>query len=88
MLNYVKATIASADASTAITPNRAVYISNTLNARYDPYWNAVTGLIGDPWKDCVLYGYAFRGHWIWINTYDRGGNFYVVWKETNCHTHF
>ena len=86
MLAFVKDTIETAHESTALTPTKAVYISRTLNGEYDPYWNTVSGVITDSTKDCVLFGYAFRGHWIWINNYKGSSRFYVVWKDYNCFT--
>lgn len=36
--------------------------------------------------DTILYGYAFRNHWMWFNNYRliADGIDFVVWKDYNC----
>lgn len=48
----------------------------------------VTSLVG---YDVVVYGYAFRGHWMWINNVFINSNTmkdnrfaYLIWKDYNC----
>ena len=43
----------------------------------------------DPTWDTVLYGYAFRQHWMWYNGYTVAGSSgkyysFVIWKDYNC----
>ena len=44
-------------------------LSNSLNTKWAPAWNVVIVKIGnaDNYNDVVLYGYAFRNHWMWYN---------------------
>ena len=38
-----------------------------------------------PWDySGLMYGYAFRGHWFWINDYGPNHITYIVWKDYNC----
>lgn len=64
-------------------------ISTRLNTIWEPAWNVVLVLntIGN---DAVLYGYAFKNHWLWINGVAIPGEdvsvlSYVIWKDYNCH---
>jgi hypothetical protein len=37
--------------------------------------------------DSVLYGYAFRDHWMWYNGFLMDDGHYVsfvIWKDYNC----
>jgi hypothetical protein len=39
--------------------------------------------------DSVLYGYAFRDHWMWYNGFLMDDGYYVsfiIWKDYNCIT--
>lgn len=48
-------------------------LSNTLNAKWDPAWNIVTmsiSITNLEYNDVILYGYAFRQHWLWYNGYE------------------
>lgn len=58
--------------------------SDDLNSLYDPFWNVVASYYNGMNFDGVLYGYAFRGHWFWIN--GLGYNHYsiIIWKDYNC----
>jgi hypothetical protein len=65
----------------------AQYISDSLNAAYDPAWNVfVFELVGDPTLDAVVVGYAFRDHWMWFNGYSYLGRTFsfIIWKDYNC----
>ena len=31
----------------------------------------------------MLYGYAYRGRWMWVNNY-RDDRFFAIWKDYNC----
>lgn len=35
-------------------------------------------------SDTVVYGYAFTGHWMWLNNYGDDHLSYVIWKDYNC----
>ena len=34
--------------------------------------------------DGLVYGYAFRGQWLWHNNYGPKGYTYIIWKDYNC----
>lgn len=62
-------------------------ISDYLNGLWAPAWNVVISKTTLP-HDTVLYGYAFRNHWMWINgitipTTTRTLA-YIIWKDYNC----
>lgn len=64
-------------------------VSNYLNDLWDPAWNVVVVYVNTPGSngDSVLYGYAFRQHWLWLNGYKTNDDHYVsfiVWKDYNC----
>ena len=45
----------------------------------------ITGKLESPDRaDAVLYGYAYKGHWFWINDYGVDRRFFSVWKDYNC----
>lgn len=60
-------------------------ISDTLNAKWDPAWNViiVQASMGVGRMKTVLYGYAFRGHWLWFNDYTNTATV-IIWKDYNC----
>ena len=62
-------------------------ISTHLNSLWAPAWNVVIVSAGAAY-DSVVYGYAFRDHWMWINGVTRPGSFnklaYIIWKDYNC----
>lgn len=76
--------IADGDLSSA---NRAKNISDTLNDAWHPAWNVFYFSPDYYSEDSIVYGYAFNGHWFWVNNYKKSqiGNF-VIWKDYNCHT--
>jgi hypothetical protein len=39
--------------------------------------------------DNVVYGYAFRDHWLWVNGLNNEGVYYgiILWKDYNCNTY-
>lgn len=45
---------------------------------------------GSQYNDVLVYGYAYKNHWMWFNGYahDSLSNIYsfVVWKDYNCQT--
>lgn len=59
-------------------------ISDALNTAWSQAWNVVVVGTADPLNDVVLYGYAFRSHWIWLNNYGTTKRSYVIWKDYNC----
>ena len=63
-------------------------ISADLNALWDPAWNVVIIYYNDGNNyDSVLYGYAFNGHWFWLNGWQLKDGYYVsfiIWKDYNC----
>jgi hypothetical protein len=62
--------------------------STELNRLWDPAWNVVVVYITDGTNsDSVLYGYAFRDHWMWYNGFLMNDGYYVsfiIWKDYNC----
>jgi hypothetical protein len=62
--------------------------STYLNDLWDPAWNVVVIYITDKTNaDSVLYGYAFRNHWMWYNGFLMDDGYYVtfiIWKDYNC----
>lgn len=63
-------------------------ISIHLNDLWNPAWNVVVTQITAKISDAILYGYAFRGHWMWFNALPakNGADFvsFVIWKDYNC----
>ncbi len=45
----------------------ALAISNDLNDLWDEAWNVFVCSLFNSERDAVVYGYAFRDHWLWIN---------------------
>lgn len=69
----------------------ATGLSNNLNTKWAPAWNVVVVKIAnaDSYNDVVLYGYAFKNHWMWHNGWTSsqisGQTFsFVIWKDYNC----
>lgn len=64
-------------------------ISTHLNDIWAPAWN-VAIVKAAQGSNSILYGYAFRNHWIWINGVVVDGMSqrlsYVIWKDFNCGT--
>ncbi len=60
-------------------------LSNYLNKLWDPAWNVFV-IQTTVSKDTVVYGYAFRDHWMWYNGYVINNAFlsFVIWKDYNC----
>lgn len=63
---------------------------------WDQFWNVFV-VVQDASSDTVIYGYAFRDHWLWRNnvifgdlstgpfTYPTGKNIgLIIWKDYNC----
>ena len=80
---------ANVDADTIQTFNLG--LSDNLNALWAPAWNIITVRISraTSYNDVVLYGYAFRNHWMWFNGYTDPSISetmfsFVVWKDYNC----
>ena len=40
--------------------------------------------LADPSSDMVVYAYAFRSHWFWLNNYGQYSQSFVVWKDFKC----
>ena len=60
-------------------------LSDHLNTLWHPAWNVITvKTIAS--SDTVVYGYAFREHWMWYNGFKLLNNVYsfVIWKDYNC----
>ena len=62
-------------------------ISTQLNTLWEPAWNVI--IANSPaGKNTIVYGYAFRNHWMWINGLTVAGNpmtwSYIIWKDYNC----
>ena len=65
----------------------ATSLSTDLNTAWAPAWNVVIYQYTDGNNyDAVLYGYAFNGHWFWLNGFLLSGSYYsfIIWKDYNC----
>lgn len=64
-------------------------ISTRLNSLWDPAWNVVITKTPAGY-DTIVYGYAFRNQWMWINgiTIPTSADVlsYIIWKDYNCQT--
>jgi hypothetical protein len=60
-------------------------ISDALNAQWSTAWNVVI-VKTDSLEHCnsVVYGYAFNGHWMWVNGYGQFDHSFIIWKDYNC----
>ena len=63
-------------------------ISTRLNSLWDPAWNVFI-VRQDKAYDAIVFGYAFRNHWMWINGFPANGEptkmwAYIIWKDYNC----
>ena len=62
-------------------------MSTRFNLLWAPAWNVVLAKSVQPY-DTVLYGYAFRDHWVWINGVAVPSTTkiisYLIWKDYNC----
>lgn len=69
-------------------PGFSTKISDALNDAWAPTWNVFVMRLYDPSIDAVVYGYAFKNHWMWLNSYSYEGNYYsfVLWKDYHCKT--
>lgn len=83
--NNIGATVAANSGSSYDAFN--LNFSNYLNGLWDPAWNVFT-IKTIASIDAILYGYAFRNHWMWYNGYIVQGTIldFVIWKDYNCHT--
>jgi hypothetical protein len=98
VMNYI-----STNFHTSISVNTALAAGDTtlsafatdfaahLNGYWDPAWNVVIVYINTHGEntDTVLYGYAFRDHWMWLNGLAMDDGYYVsfiIWKDYNCIT--
>lgn len=63
-------------------------LSSHLNTLWASAWNVAMTYITDASNaDTVVYGYAFRDHWMWYNGYQMDDGYYVgfiIWKDYNC----
>lgn len=63
-------------------------LSTHLNNLWAPAWNVVAVYISDKTNaDTVLYGYAFRDHWMWYNGVMLDSGYFmafIIWKDYNC----
>lgn len=67
-------------------------LSTNLNNMWDPAWNVVVvkiATLASAVNDVVLYGYAYKGHWLWYNGWTDSSlpsqQFsFVIWKDYNC----
>lgn len=60
-------------------------ISDILNKAWDPAWNVVliSQSLGVDTVKSVVYGYAFKEHWLWLNDYTVKISV-IIWKDYNC----
>jgi hypothetical protein len=66
----------------------ATNLSNTFTSQWDVAWNVFVFELKDPTVDAIVYGYAFRDHWMWYNGFVNGATklAFVIWKDYNCIT--
>ena len=67
--------------------DKAQAISTALNTLWDPAWNVFI-VKSEICYNTILYGYAFREHWMWINGITLDTTYwltYIIWKDYNCH---
>lgn len=86
--DYITTNAASLATTTGMLPciQFCTALSGHLNTLWDPAWNVII-LTTAAYSDAVLYGYAFRSHWVWINGYRNNVGTYlsfVIWKDYNC----
>jgi hypothetical protein len=95
--NYINANFSQDWAHSRITSSADTTLANfssafstELNRLWDPAWNVVVVYISDGTNsDSVVFGYAFRDHWMWYNGYPTNDGYYVsfiIWKDYNCIT--
>jgi hypothetical protein len=88
--NYINTNFSKSDSSSTVLTNFATTFSDYLNNLWDPAWNVVVVYINSLINvDSVLYGYAFRDHWMWSNGFLMDNGHYVsliIWKDYNCIT--
>lgn len=69
--------------------NFANRFSTEMNRIFEPAWNIFVVYLTDKSNsDTVLYGYAFRDHWFWLNGVQMNDGYYVgfvIWKDYNCY---
>lgn len=93
--SYISANFTMGSETIATLPKKPGKFSNYLNDLWAPAWNVVIILSRySPINfDAVIYGYAFRNHWLWINglklyTFLENGLIYygsfIIWKDYNC----
>jgi hypothetical protein len=86
-----KITSAKITAGDITFTNFATGLATQLNKQFDPAWNVVvahTGQLSN--SDTILYGYAFKDHWLWYNGFKMNDGKYlgfIVWKDYNCQTY-
>lgn len=70
--------------------NFTTSFSDFLNNLWAPAWNTVAIYQYETKGynyDQILYGYAFRDHWMWFNGFKMDDGYYVnfvLWKDYNC----
>ena len=57
-------------------------ISDGLGRLWDDAWNVAIVKLDGVDVNLVVFGYAFRFHWLWHNGYY--GLSFVLWKDYNC----
>jgi hypothetical protein len=57
--------------------------SDVLNAEWDPAWNVVLARMSGQ-NNGVVYGYAFRNHWLWYNDFENTKITIIIWKDYHC----
>lgn len=91
--NPIGTAIGSGDNSLS---NYAESLSTYLNGLWDIAWNVVISYAFNadnysltPNSDTIVYGYAFRKHWLWMNGLKMNDGHYIgiiIWKDYNCKT--
>lgn len=94
---YINANFSMGEENLNTLPGRVGPFSDYLNGLWAPAWNVVIIYNGKSNEkfDAILYGYAFRDHWMWINglsllsfsnpssTITYYGTI-LIWKDYNC----
>jgi hypothetical protein len=76
--------------TTAIAANNfstmASSISSELNTVYHISWNViVTSPVSISTSgDTVVFGYAYKDHWLWIDNFGASNYSITIWKDYNC----
>lgn len=82
--NQIDTCIANKNSGAILVSDFARIISDALVAAWDPAWNVFVTKLTNYDTDSVVFGYAFRDHWMWLNNYSSDHLSFVIWKDYNC----